>query len=304
MGVRILQHLLSFTPAPDNALQLLQGWREDSFTFLRNQAPRILAIVIVAFVLMRLLKVAARHLSQLSHKQGLPSAVRAQQLRTLSSIIYSVGVFIIWFLATMQILTQLSIKVEPLLASAGIAGLAVGFGSQALVKDYINGFLVLVENQYDIGDTIKVAGVQGVVEAITLRRTILRDADGTLHTVPSSQITIVSNMTRDWTQLPMKVSVSYKADSDRVIQVLKEVALEVAHDPKFAAKIVAEPEVPGIDRVNGEEVEYLLLVKTRPGAQFEVSRELRRRIKACFEKNGIAPGNPNRVYMVSDAGKA
>lgn len=299
----ILQYLLSFIIAPHSALQVLSGWREDSFDFLRNQAPRIFAIVVLAFILMRLLKVVSRHLSELSNKQGLPSAVRAQQLRTLSSVIYSVGVFIIWFLATMQILTQLSIKVEPLLASAGIAGLAVGFGAQTLVKDFINGFLILVENQYDIGDTVKIGGVQGVVEAMTLRRTVLRDADGTVHTVPSSQITVVSNLTRDWTQLAMKVSASYKADSDQVIRVLREVATEVAEDPAFAQKIVAQPEVPGIDRVHGDDVEYLLLVKTRPGAQFEVSRELRRRIKSCFEKNHIEPGNPNRVYVVSD-GKA
>jgi small conductance mechanosensitive channel len=301
MVAPILPHLSSLIGAPSSVPQIVADWKQDSFEFLRNQAPRILAIVVVAFILTRLLKTVSRHLSELSNKQGLPSAVRSQQLRTISSVTYSVGVFVIWFLATMQILAQLSIKVEPLLASAGIAGLAVGFGAQTLVKDYINGFLVLLENQYDIGDTIRIAGVEGVVEAMTLRRTILRGADGTLHTVPSSQITIVSNLTRDWTQIAMKVSVSYKADSDRVVELLKDVALEVAHDPKFTDKVVSEPDVPGIDRVNGDEIEYLLLLKTRPGAQFEVSRELRRRIKACFAKSGIEPGNPNRVYVISSS---
>jgi len=290
------------TFAPHDFVHIFDDWREDGLDFLRYQAPRIVAIVIVSFILARLLKVVSRHLADLGDKQMLPSAVRAQQLRTLSGVIYSVGVFIIGFLATMQILTQLNVKVGPLLASAGIAGLAVGFGAQTLVKDFINGFFVLVENQYDIGDTIKIAGVQGVVETMTLRRTVLRDADGTLHTVPSSQITVVSNLTRDWTQLALKVSVSYKADSDQVIELLREVALEVARDPRFQGQIVAEPQVPGIDRVTGDEVEYLLLVKTRPGAQFDVSRELRRRIKTCFEKRSIEPGNPNRVYVV-DSGR-
>jgi small conductance mechanosensitive channel len=289
--------------APHQVIHLFDDWREDSLDFLRYSAPRILAIIIVSFVLARLLKVVSRHLAALGDKQMLPSAVRAQQLRTVSSVIYSVGVFIIAFLAVMQILTQLNIKVEPLLASAGIAGLAIGFGAQTLVKDFINGFFVLIENQYDIGDTVKIAGVQGVVETLTLRRTVLRDGDGTLHTVPSSQITVVSNLTRDWTQLTMRISVNYKADSDKVIKLLEEVADEVAHDPMFQSQIVGEPEVPGIDRVNGDEVEYLLLVKTRPGKHFELSRELRRRIKACFEKNGIEPGNPNRVY-VADSGRA
>ena len=286
------------TVTPHDMIHLFDDWRADSLDFLRYQAPRIVAIIIVAFILTRLLKVVSRHLSALGDKQVLPSAVRKQQLHTVSSIIYSVGVFIIAFLAVMQILTQLNIKVEPLLASAGIAGLAIGFGAQTLVKDFINGFFVLIENQYDIGDTIKIAGVQGVVETMTLRRTVLRDTDGTIHTVPSSQITIVSNLTRDWTQLAMKISVSYKANSDTVMKLLKEVATEVAHDPEFQGQIVAEPEVPGIDRVHGDEVEYLLLVKTTPGKHFAVSRELRRRIKACFEKQGIEPGNPNRMYVV------
>ena len=185
-----------------------------------------------------------------------------------------------------------------MLASAGIVGLAIGFGAQTLVRDFINGFLILVENQYDIGDTVKIAGVQGAVEAMTLRRTVLRDDNGTLHTVPSSEIKVVSNLTRDWTQVPIHVSVAYGADSDRVIQLLNEVGEELANDPKYADKIVAKPEVPGIDKVSGGEVDYLMVVKTKPGAQFAVGRELRRRIKACFEKNKIEPGNPNRVYVV------
>ncbi len=294
---------LFVTADPHDITQVLNDWRNGGWEFLSHQAPRILAIIIVSFVLARLLKLVSRHLSDLGSSQVLSSAMRAQQLRTLSSVVYSVGVLVIGFLATMQILTQLNVKVEPLLASAGIAGLAIGFGAQTLVKDFINGFFILVENQYDLGDTIRIAGVQGVVEGMTLRRTILRDADGTVHTVPSSQITIVSNLTRDWTKLAMKISVSYKADSDRVIQLLNEIALEVAHDPKFEGQIVADPQVPGIDKVSGDEVQYLLLVKTRPGAQFDISRELRRRIKASFEKNGIEPGNPNKVYVV-DSGRA
>ncbi len=202
------------------------------------------------------------------------------------------------FLAALQVLPLLGINMGPLLASAGIAGLAVGFGAQTLVRDFINGFFILVENQYDIGDTIKIAAVQGAVEQMTLRRTVLRDDNGSVHTVPNGQITIVTNLTRDWTQLPMHVSVAYGADTDQVIKLLKEVGEEVANDPHFAEMIVATPQVPGIERVSGNEVDYLLLVKTRPGSQYAVSRELRRRIKACFEKNHIEPGNPNRVYVV------
>src|SRR5581483_2128030 len=244
-----LHWLTSILPGPGGErhrlLSILNNWSDDTFDFVRHQVPRIVAVLVIAFILTRLLKAAARRLSRLSGHEALPSALRAQQIRTLSGVIYSVGLFIILFVAALQILPLLGINMGPLLASAGIAGVAIGFGAQTLVHDFINGFFLLVENQYDIGDIIRIAGVQGTVEMMTLRRTVLRDADGTVHTVPSSQITIVSNLTRDWTQLAMKISVSYKANSDKVMGLLKEVATEVANDPKFQGQIVAAPEVPG-----------------------------------------------------------
>lgn len=295
--------MLGFAVEPQRVIQMLNNWSDDTYDFVRHQVPRIVGVLIIAFILTRLLKVAARHLSDLSSSQGLPSALRAQQLRTLSSVIYSVGVFVVMFVAALQILPLLGINMGPLLASAGIAGVAIGFGAQTLVKDFINGFFILVENQYDIGDIIKIAGVQGKVESMTLRRTVLRDADGTLHSVPSSQIAVVSNLTRDWTQLSMLVSVAYNTDSDKVIKVLQEVGEELTSDPAYSEMIVAKPEVPGIEKVSGSEIEYLLLVKTRPGTQDMVRRELRRRIKACFEKNKIEPGNPNRVFVLDAASR-
>lgn len=283
-----------------DVLRMLDNWGDDTFDFVRHQAPRIVGVLIIAFILSRLLKAASRRLGRLSSSQGLPSSVRAQQLRTLSSVIYSVGLFIIGFVAAMQVLPLLGINMGPLLASAGIAGVAVGFGAQTLVHDFINGFFILVENQYDIGDTVKIAGVQGTVEMMTLRRTVLRDGDGTVHNVPSSEIKVVSNLTRDWAQLAMSIAVAYHSDSDEVIKLLQEISSEVASDPAYAPLIVAKPEVPGIDKVSGDSVDYLLLVKTTPGAQDAVRRELRRRIKAAFEKSGIEPGNPNRMYVVDN----
>src|SRR5580692_345080 len=289
--------------AKDDIVRMLNSWGDDSFDFIRHQAPRIVGVFIIAFILTRLLKAVSRRLTRFSKSQGLPSTMRAQQLRTLSSVIYSIGLFIIVFVAALQVLPLLGINMGPLLASAGIAGVAVGFGAQTLVHDFINGFFILVENQYDIGDIIKIAGVQGSVEFMTLRRTVLRDADGTVHNVPSSQITVVSNLTRDWTQLALHISVAYKTDSDLVIKSLQEVGAEFAADPAFADKIVAQPEVPGIEKVTGDEVDYLMLVKTRPGQQDSVRRELRRRIKSCFEKNKIQPGNPNRVFVLDPTKK-
>jgi moderate conductance mechanosensitive channel len=275
------------------------GWREDSVDFFRHDAPKVFGLIIVSFVLARILKLVSRRLVEFSKSQGLPTGLRAQQIRTLADVVYSVGLAVIIFFAGIQILQTLKINIGPLLASAGIAGLAIGFGAQTLVKDVINGFFILIENQYDIGDVVKLGGVQGAVESLTLRRTILRDADGTVHTIPNSEIKIVSNQTRDWTQLAMHVSVDYKEESDRVVKLLKEVGNELRNEPQFRDWIVAEPEVPGIERVSSSEVEYLMLVKTMPGKQFPVSRELRRRIKDCFQKQNISPGGPGR-YVITD----
>jgi small conductance mechanosensitive channel len=283
-------------PQVRNLRELFENWRTDALAFLRQDAPKIVFILIVAAVLIRLLKSVTARLVAYTRNQELPTGVRAQQLRTMASVINSVGTFVIVFLALMQILPVLGINMGPLLASAGIAGLAIGFGAQTLVKDVINGFFILFENQYDLGDVVKIGGVAGTVESMTLRRTVLRDMDGTLHTIPNSEIKIVSNLTRDWAQVAIQVAVDYTESSERVIQLLKEVGQEVRNDPHYADLLVADPEVPGIERVAGSEVDYLMLVKTKPGQQYAITRELRRRIKQCFEQNHIKPGNPVRLY--------
>src|SRR5271165_4463390 len=289
--------ILASIIVPNRIVDVLNDWGDDAFAFLRHVAPRIFAVLLIAFILTRLLRIVSRHVGELASREAQPSSLRSQQFRTLSSVSYSIGIFAISAIAGMQILALLGINMGPLLASAGIAGIAIGFGAQTLVKDFINGFFILAENQYDIGDTVSIAGVQGVVENMTLRRTVLRDSDGTVHTVPSSDIQVVSNLTRDWTQVNLQVSVAYSVDSDRVIALLKQVGEELAHDPNFAGMMVATPEVPGIDKVSGNAVDYLMLVKTKPGSQFAVRRELQRRIKASFEKNQIEPGDPGRVMV-------
>ncbi|HYE25985.1 MAG TPA: mechanosensitive ion channel family protein [Clostridia bacterium] len=278
--------------------RLIEEWGEDSFNLLREHVPKILSILIVVAVLWHLLNVLTDRLITISKRQDLPSTFRAQQLRTLAGVVHGGGMFLIFFFAGLTILQQLRVNVGPLLASAGVLGLAIGFGAQALVKDVINGFFILFENQYDVGDTVKIGAVQGTVEMMTLRRTMLRDADGTQHIIPNSMISIVSNLTRDWTQISLHISVDYKEDSDRIISLLNEVGMEVRNDPQFRDAIVADPQVPGIDRFHGGEVDYLMTVKTRPGEQYAVSRQMRRMIKHCFEKNNIQPGGQNRFFVV------
>jgi len=278
--------------------ELVQDWREDLLHFLRHDVPKVLLLVLVAFILIRLLHLVTNRLIRFSTRE---SGARAQQLRTVAGVITSVGIFIIVFLASMQILQQFGVNMGPLLASAGIAGLAIGFGAQTLVHDVINGFFILLENQYTIGEVVQVAGVKGTVESMTMRRTTLRDDDGTVHVVPNSEIKIVSNLTRDWAQVALHISVAYGEDSDRIIKFLEEVGTDVRNDPEFKDDIVADPQVPGIERVAQGEVDYLMLVRTLPGRRFAVARELRRRIKECFEKNNVKAGNPARIYVLDNA---
>jgi len=278
--------------------RVFSEWHEDLANWIRLHVPRIFVILIVAFVLTRLLGLLTRKLQEFSRRSALPSGIRATQLRTLASIIQSVGSFVIFFFALLQILDDVGIDVKPFLASAGIVGLAVGFGAQTLVKDVINGFFIIIENIYDLGDLVNIAGVQGTVEQMSLRMTVLRDDTGALHSIPNSEIKIVSNMTRDWSQVALHVSVDYSESSDRVIQLLTDVGSDLKTDPEYGNNIVGQPEVPGIERVSGSEVDYLMVVKCRPGRQHAVRRELRKRIKVCLEKNGIKAGTPNRMYVM------
>jgi moderate conductance mechanosensitive channel len=284
-------------PQSGSLPELLRDWREDTMTFLRHDMPKILLVIVGSFLLIRVLRHITARITSLKMSK-LPPGVHAQQLRTLASVITSVGVFVIVFIASLEVLQLFGLRPEPLLASAGVAGLAIGFGAQTLVHDFINGFFILLENQYDLGDNIRIAGVKGTVEDMSLRRTVLRDDDGTLHTVPNSQITIVSNTTRDWSQLTLRVVVAYSESSDRIIQLLQQIGDTVRHDPAFADDIVSDIQVPGIDRVGGGEAEYLMLVKTRPNKQYPVSRELRRQIKETFQANNVQTAAPGRVFVM------
>ena len=276
---------------------LLHDWRQDTIEFLRHDVPKIALVVVGAYILIRLLRVIANKSTDLQIRK-LPQGVRVQQVRTVAGVLTSVGVFVIYFVALLMVLGQLGLNLAPMLASAGIAGLAIGFGAQSLVHDFINGFFILLENQYDIGDTVRIAGVKGVVERMSLRNTVLRDEDGTVHTVPNSAIQIVSNTTRDWSQLALRVTVAYSEPSDKIVGLLKQIGADLRTNETFSQDIVSDIDVPGIDRVGNGEAEYLVLIKTRPNKQYAVSREMRRRIKEVFEKNNVQAAGPGRIYVM------
>ncbi|HLJ88449.1 MAG TPA: mechanosensitive ion channel family protein [Candidatus Angelobacter sp.] len=275
-----------------NIQNLWQDWRQDLNWWLRHGAPKLISSLILAVIFIWLLRIITRKLIEFSEKSSAKGTMRAQQVRTIAGMVQSVGIFAVLFLTGLQILPLFGIDIGPLLASAGIVGVAVGFGAQTVVKDLINGFFIVVESQFEVGDTVRIAGVKGVVEEITMRRTILRDDDGTVHIVPNSDIRLVSNLTRDWSKIALQISVDYREDTDRVIQLLREVSHQFSQDPAYQTDMLGEPEVPGIDKVTGYQVDYLVLIKARPGKQYGIARELRRQIKACLDKNNIQAGVP------------
>lgn len=277
--------------------QMVAHWRTNGAQWAEYALPRLLVILVVAFIFLTLLRAITKRLVEFSKASHVRTGLRAQQLRTLASVILSVGTVLIYFLAAMQALPLFGVDVKPILASAGIAGLAIGFGAQTLVKDVINGFFILLENQYDLGDTVRLAGVTGTVEVMSLRRTVLRDMNGAVHVIPNSEVKVVANMTRDWGQLAIPVTVDYRENSERVIKLLNEVAKGLYADPVFHDQLVSAPEVLGIDRMSGQEVDYLVIVKALPNQQWGASREFRRRVKDTFERNGIRTPDPQRMFL-------
>ena len=274
----------------------MRDWQQDARQFLHHDLPKIVFVLALSFLLIRLLRALTNRMSAFSLPDRYTD-LRARQLRTLSGVSYSVGTFAIVFVAGLEVLSQLGFNLGPVLASAGIAGLAIGFGAQALVKDVINGFFILLENQYNVGDTVRAASVQGTVEDMSLRRTVLRDADGTLHTIPNSEIKLVSNVTRDWSQVLLRTTTAYTEGSQRIITLLQSAGDAMATDPDWLRDFVVPPRVLGIERVSNGEVEYLLGARVRPGRQYDVTRELRRRIKQDFEENKIQTGPPSRLFI-------
>lgn len=263
--------------------------------FLIDVLPKILVILLVAWLLTRLLAFFTDRMVRIAERHAAPST-RISQARTLSSVMRGTGIAIIGFLAFMWILPLLGFNLAPLLASAGIAGVAIGLACQTVVKDCLNGMLFLLEDQYNVGDWVKLAGLSGQVEAMTLRKTTVRDGDGTQYVIPNSQITTVANMTRDFSVATINVDVDFSVDPDKVLQVLKDVSMGVRNDPAFADAFLADPTLLGVDSIKGSQVVYPVILKTKANQQWGAKRELQRRIRIALMEHKMLPGDPLRVY--------
>jgi moderate conductance mechanosensitive channel len=275
--------------------KVLDEWVGDAQEFIRLKVPHLLMVALIAFVLYRLLHLITSHMLAVAERHA-PGQTRVAQVKTLAGVIRTTGITMITAIVGLQFLDAIGLDLAPLLASAGIAGVAIGLAAQNIVRDMLNGVLILIEDQFNVGDTVKVAGVAGVVEAMTLRKTTVRDADGTLYVIPNSQISTVANQSIGYSLATIYVSVDYSADPDVVTALLEEIAMDVRSNNKFSELFVDDPKVLGVDAVRGSEMIFPVQFMTRATKQFGPMREFRRLVRKALVERELLPGDPNRVF--------
>jgi len=217
---------------------------------------------------------------------------------TIGGVLRSLTTFTIWAIAVVMVLGELGINLGPLIAGAGIVGVALGFGAQSLVKDFLSGIFMLMEDQYGIGDIVDVGDARGTIEAVTLRTTRLRDVEGTVWHVPNGQINRIANMSQQWARSLLDVGVAYDTDVDHATRVMKRVADEMWQDEEWGDLILDEPDVWGLQDFAADQLTMRIVIKTVPGKQFPVNREYRARLKAAFDAEGIEIPFPQRTVWV------
>jgi len=288
------------------ALIVLQALGVDTYPLIKVAGPKAFRILLIAAGSVLLVRVAyvAIHRIEVIVDDGDPHlSEREKRARTLATILRKATAVTVAAVAVLTILQELGVDTRAIITAAGIGGLAVGFGAQNLVRDVISGFFMLMENQIRVGDVVTINDKTGVVEDITLRTTILRDLEGTVHIFPNGAIQYVSNRTKDWSRAVLDVGVAYKEDVDRVMEVLREIGEELAADEVHRQNILEPLQVLGVDDFGDSQVTIKVMVTTRPLKQWEVARELRRRIKKRFDREGIEIPFPHLSLYFGEASK-
>ncbi len=254
-----------------------------------------LLIPVLAFVAVRLVRRSTRRFETTVEGADDTPSDRQRRLQTISRTTTAAVSVLIWLIALFYIFARLGLDLTPIIASASVVGLAVAFGAQALIRDFFSGFFILLENQFTIGDVVKLGTITGTVEKISLRVTTLRDLKGVVHYVPNGSIGQVSNLTQGWSRVVTEISVSYKEDPDRVMEVMGDELLKLAQDEKWKKHIIEDPVVAGVENLTERSVDVRIMIKVKAGQQWAVAREARRRIKKRFDKEGIEIPFPSRV---------
>jgi small conductance mechanosensitive channel len=286
----------------DDLRRALSGWlgSQNVVHWFQTSGIRIAIIIIAAIVVNAVLRRIAAGAKRKMAADGVITE-EEKRLATVIGLTQRGITVLVSTLALAMILDQVGVPIGPLLASAGVAGLAIGFGAQNLVRDVVSGFFILVENQYREGDVIEAAGVSGRVEHFGIRATVLRDVMGRVHYIPNGEIKVMSNLTQGRSSAVIDIGVTYREDVDRVLALLKQLCVEMRTDPAYSARIFSA-EVPGIERLDDSAVILRVVVETVPLQQWEIAREFRRRLLAAFKAQGIDIPFPSRtLYMGAES---
>jgi moderate conductance mechanosensitive channel len=282
-------------------------WR-DVIAFLGANVLPLLLVVVAAYIALRLARVFIHGIvkalldreSTEGTAQELSAVEVGKRMATLDTLISNAVRFFIIVIAGLMILGKIGLDIGPAVAGLGVVGIAVGFGAQSLVRDYLNGALILVENQFAKGDVVRIAGVAGSVEDFTLRRTTLRDLDGVVHTVPNGEIKVASNLTRVWARINQDVTVAYGTDIDKAIEVVDAVGREMAGDPVWKRRILEAPRVERVEALAEYGVTLKILGTVRAAEQWAAAGDMRKRLLAAFKEHGIEIPRPQRVILSRD----
>ena len=292
---------------PDISIQKIMNLLLERIVSYSEAGTRIVLILIAGLVVMRVLYFLLHRMEKIliktrAESETVPGSTQKRVL-TLSGILRTIGRFVIWTIVAILCLDQVGVNIAPIIAGAGIAGLAFGFGAQNLVKDFISGFFMVLEDQVRVGDVAVVNGTGGLVEAITFRTIVLRDLSGVVHVYPNGSVTDLANMTKGWSAYLIDVGVAYKEDTDRVVGVMKEVADALQADSEFGSKMLGPIEIFGVDNFGASEVVIKARLKTQPIQQWAVGREYRRRLKKAFDERGIEIPFPHLSIYAGEATK-
>lgn len=278
------------------------SWRTLVFTSIR-----ILLILALGWglgiVVGKVLKKVERHLIKKGQEEGEPPSESAKRAETLVRLMRQAVYLAIWVTIGLIVLKEVGVEIGPILAGAGIVGLAVGFGAQNLVRDVISGFFMILENQVRVGDVAIINGTGGLVEKVNFRTLVLRDLAGVVHVFPNGTITTLSNMTQEWSAYVFEIGVAYKENTDRVVAVLQEVLADMRRDATFGPLILEEPEIFGVDKFADSAVVIKGRIKTRPIRQWMVGREYLRRVKLAFDAQDIEIPFPHSTVYFGEASK-
>lgn len=257
-----------------------------------NVAPSIVLLIVLLFISLKLLGMLIRRLNKIlisraTKNENVNTLEATKRINTLMGILKGLGKIIIWSVFIMISLKKLGIDIGPILAGAGILGLAIGFGAQELVRDFITGFFILLENQVRSGDVAIINGTGGLVEKIEMRTITLRDFSGVVHIFQNGKINTLSNMTKEWSAIVFDIGVAYKEDIDQVIQIMQQVGETMINEEDYK-EVIREPlEIFGLDKFGDSAIVIKARLKTTPGEQWRIGREYRKRLKVAFDKEGI-----------------